>query len=258
LSSAGLLEALAAQLLAEPPSPGQRTPAELLALLEPVLKAAAHLLVIDNLESEIDLQEILPTLRRLVNPSKFLLTSRSSYFAATDLYHRVIPELDEATALALVRAEARLRNVTPMLTASDADLRPIYAAVGGNPLALKLVCGQLRHYGLATVLTDLRQARGPRIEELYTHIYYRAWTALNAKEQAVLLAMPLVADEGSELMLLQAMCQLPVAELYQALESLISLSLVEVRGDLHQRRYTIHSLTRTFLHEQVLQWQPMV
>jgi hypothetical protein len=29
---------------------------------------------------------------------------------------------------------------------------------------------------------------------------------------------------------------------------------VELRGDLRQRRYAIHSLTRTFLLEQVAKW----
>ena len=54
--------------------------------------------------------------------------------------------------------------------------------------------------------------------------------------------------------MLQAMCELPTAELRTALETLVSFNLVEVRGDLHERRYTIHSLTRAFLHEQVLRW----
>jgi hypothetical protein len=36
---------------------------------------------------------------------------------------------------------------------------------------------------------------------------------------------------------------------------LVRLNLVDVRGDLQQRRYSIHNLTRTFLHEQVLRWQ---
>jgi hypothetical protein len=36
---------------------------------------------------------------------------------------------------------------------------------------------------------------------------------------------------------------------------LVLLNLVDARGGLHERRYTIHSLTRTFLQEQVAKWK---
>ncbi|MFN8441902.1 MAG: NB-ARC domain-containing protein [Caldilineaceae bacterium] len=247
-----LLDGLAMQLLDEPTPNGRRTPAEILTLLESLLKRAAHLIVIDNLESELDLKELLPTLRRLANPSKFLITSRSSFFEASDLHHRVVPELEEAEALALLRAEAQLRNIPPVLAASDTELQPIYATVGGNPLALKLVCGQLRLYSLSTVLEDLYGARRQNIEELYRHIYWRAWNLLGVNAQSLLLAMPLVSEQGGDLALLKATCDLPEETLCKALEILIGLNLVEVRGDLHKRRYTIHSLTRTFLHDAVI------
>ena len=38
------------------------------------------------------------------------------------------------------------------------------------------------------------------------------------------------------------------------LDDLVKVNLVDARGDLYQRRYSIHALTRTFLHEQVLRW----
>jgi hypothetical protein len=33
------------------------------------------------------------------------------------------------------------------------------------------------------------------------------------------------------------------------------LNLVDVRGSFAEHHYSIHGLTRTFLHEQVLRWQ---
>ena len=44
-------------------------------------------------------------------------------------------------------------------------------------------------------------------------------------------------------------------ELRAGLAGLVRLNLVNVGGDLQRRRYSIHSLTRTFLHEQVARWQ---
>jgi hypothetical protein len=191
----------------------------------------------------------------LANPSKFLLTSRVSLFDEGDLAHWVAPELAEADALALLRQEAERRNIGALLTASPADLRPIYTTVGGNPLALKLVAGQLRVHPLAVVLADLTAARTRSVEALYSYIYRRIWELLDEPAQDLLLAMPLVSEGGGRWELLQTMVDLPPAELRAALETLVGFNLVEVRGDLHSRRYTIHSLTRTFLHEQVLQWQ---
>jgi hypothetical protein len=250
-----LIDALASQLLGEPAGSHRRTTAETVAQLERLLKADPYLLVIDNLESVNDLSHLLPILRRLANPSKFLLTTRVSLFDEGDLSHWVAPELTEADALALLRHEAERRNIPAILTATPTDLLPIYTTVGGNPLALKLVVGQLRIHPLAVVLADLTEARTRSVEALYTYIYRRTWELLDEPAQDLLLAMPLVSEGGGRWELLQTMVELPPADLRGALETLVSFNLVEVRGDLHTRRYTIHSLTRAFLQQQVLQWQ---
>ena len=39
-----------------------------------------------------------------------------------------------------------------------------------------------------------------------------------------------------------------------ALDRLVAQNLVDSQGGLHERRYTIHALTRTFLQKQVLKW----
>ncbi|MEZ4726915.1 MAG: NB-ARC domain-containing protein [Caldilineaceae bacterium] len=255
LTTHSLIDALAGQLLGEPTGSHRRTTAETVAQLERLLKADPYLLVIDNLESVSDLSHLLPILRRLANPSRFLLTTRVSLFEEGDLAHWVAPELTEADALALVRAEGERRNIPAILTATPADLLPIYTTVGGNPLALKLVAGQLRIHPLAVVLADLMEARTRSVEALYSYIYRRTWELLDEAAQDLLLAMPLVSEGGGRWELLQTMVDLPPAALRAALETLVSFNLVEVRGDLHTRRYTIHSLTRAFLQQQVLQWQ---
>ena len=50
------------------------------------------------------------------------------------------------------------------------------------------------------------------------------------------------------------MSQLNPSAVATALDLLVRLNLVESRGGLNERRYTIHSLTATFLLEQVLRW----
>jgi len=254
LTVQSLVEALHRQL-AGAAFTGQRSSEEALTALTQRLKSAPHLIVIDNLETVQDVEALLPTLRRLVNPSKILITTRYSLTDETDLYHTTMPELTREEALALVRQDATIRNIPQVLAASDVDLQPIFATVGGNPLALRLVTGQLRVHPLATVLDDLLGARGKQAEALYTFIYQHAWELLDENARAALIAMPLVSEQGGRFDLIAATCDLPPVELRAALERLVTLNLVDVRGDLHDCRYTIHSLTRAFLHEQVIQWQ---
>lgn len=45
------------------------------------------------------------------------------------------------------------------------------------------------------------------------------------------------------------------ARLVQALERLAVLSLVNVAGDLWQKRYNIHRLTETFILHELICWQ---
>lgn len=225
-----------------------------LSFLRARLKRTPHLIVIDNLETVADLEALAPALLTLANPTKFVLTSRKRLVDESGIYLYPVPELSECNALKLVRQEATLRNLPEVANAADADLRPIYATVGGNPLALLLVVGLTHVHSLSVVLRHLREARGLPAENLYTYVYRQAWDALDELHQQVLLAMPLTTVYGETLEFIAAICDLPPAVTADALHRLYTLNLVTAGGDLHQRRYAIHSLTRTFLHEQVARW----
>lgn len=251
LTADALVDALVGQLL---PGLELRPPTERLAALRSCLKEKAHVIVVDNLETVLDVSSLLPMLRDLANPTRFVLTSRQSLFEEADIFHYPIPELDEPNALAFVRWEAALRNLPALQLAADHDLQPIYDTVGGNPLALRLVVGLTHTHALDTVLADLTAARGTTIENLYLFIYRRAWEQLDDATRAAFLAMPLVSARGGTIDFLADVSDLDVSAVRAALERLVALNLVDSRGDLHTRRYTIHNLTRTFLQEQVARW----
>jgi hypothetical protein len=126
--------------------------------------------VIDNLETVTDYQALLPTLRELANPSKFLLTSRHSLRAHPDVFCLNLEELNQADTIRLIRYEAKVRGLSMLLNADDTQLQRIYEVVGGNPLALKLVIGQIAVLSLSQVLENLKQAQGKEIDALYTYI----------------------------------------------------------------------------------------
>jgi hypothetical protein len=252
LTAQALVEALVTQLMTGAAGVAPVAPARALQALEARLRGAPHLIVVDNLETVSDVESLLPLLLRLAGPSKFLLTSREAFQGQAGILHFAVPELDEAPALGLVRHEARQHGMPHVAAASDDELRPIYATVGGNPLALRLVTGQLHILPLAHVLDNLRDARGKRAEELYNFIYWSAWHRLPAVAQEVLTLMPLFAQDGADMAALRRANSLPDDELVDALTYLTRLSLVNVSGDLQARRYSIHRLTESFLLKEVI------
>ena len=251
LDTPTLVSSLLEQL--HPDLPLTTSPHEKLVALINLLKKAPYLIVIDNLETVSDYQTLLPLLRKLTNPSRFLITSRHSLQAYSDIHCFQVKALSQADTLAFLRHEAEVRLIPALATASEAQLESIYQVVGGNPLALKLVAGQTRLLPLSQILDNLKQARGKKVEALYTYIYWQAWHALDPISQQVLLLMPLAQD--GDLAQLTAVSQLDLDQLNEALEHLVSLSLVEVSGDLGEVYYRIHRLTESFLLTEVTKWQ---
>ncbi len=226
-----------------------------ISIIEAYLEESRHLVIIDNLETVVDIQALLPTLDRLANPTKFVMTSRTRWYNHPNLYHFVVPPLDEDNALKLIRQEARYGNIVGLDTCGDDELRPIYETAGGNPLALRLVAGQVHIHPLDTVLRNLTEARGETVENLYTFIYRQAWDNLNELGQRVFLIMPLICEAGIDFDYIAGASGIQVDDLRTSLHDLTKLSLVDVYGKPKERRYTIHNLTRTFLKDQVIKWQ---
>jgi len=177
----------------------------------------------------------------------------TSRYTAILLLCLTLAALNQADTFELIRYEAHLRGQTALVNATEAQLAGIYEVVGGNPLALKLVVGQTAFLPLSQVLDNLKTARGKSITDLYTFIYWQAWHILEDASQQTLLVMPM-AQEGTLPQLL-TLSRLEPAKLHQALAQLITLSLVQVKGDLEERRYFIHRLTETFLLTEAITWQ---
>lgn len=241
------------QLLPDVPHPALFAVAKALTPLIKYLRQSACLIVIDNLETVEEVDRLLPILRQMMNPTKFVLTSRKNFYAESEVAHFPVPELSPENSLRLIRREAAIRQSMHLQTATDNELRPIYQLVGGNPLALHLVAGQLHNHAIATVLEDLKQARGQNIEALYQYIYFNSWKLLDTNARRVFTFMPLATDLGGTLKQIETVTELPAKIVRTSLERLILFNLVQAIPQ--QERYTIHSLTRTFLLEQVIQWQ---
>ena len=235
---------------------GERlSPAMRQSRIHTLLKERPALIVIDNLEEAADVHELLPTLRYLANPSKFILTTRSRPDGQIAVFNYSMGELSVTAAAALVRHQAGCIGLPELVAASQADIERIYAVTGGNPLALKLVVGLADRFSLTDILHDLAHAQIQETDVMYHRMYERAWAALSPQAQALLQAMPLVSPAiGGDLSQLQAISELDQAALMPAVDELMRRNLLEARGDMWQRRYGIHRLTETFLNSVITGW----
>lgn len=212
------------------------------------LRERACLVVIDNLETVADYRSLLPALRKWQKPSKFLLTSRVRLLDEAGVYSVSQQELSLTDALELIRLEAERTGFSSLATAVDADLLPIYEAVGGNPLALKLIVGQLKFRSLPRVLHHFgTAAANDNREALFDYIYQEIWEGLGDTSKMALLALTQAGATGFTFEHLTAVSGLPEPDLDECLENLILLSLVDIGGNLTERRYRLHRLTELFL-----------
>ncbi len=209
------------------------------------LCSAPHLIVIDNLETVADFERLVPWLRRLARPTRFLLTSRRTVPALTDVRTVELSELDRAASLALIEHAARERGVDSV---NPAD---IYALTGGNPLAMLLVVSQMRVLPAATVLNHTRTGA---TEALYRFIYRNAWSALDEAGKELLLAIQRAGD-AADWLWLTTVLELDDGSLRRAMGQLTDLSLVQPQREEDAHTFAIHRLTSTFLRTEVLGWK---
>lgn len=229
-------------------------PQERLRRLRQALQTQPHLIIIDNVEAVSDTTHLLEHLSNLVNPSKFLITTRARPSGQYPVFALGVDELPEPEAHALVRQQARASGNPALAEALEEQLAAIYQMVGGNPLALKLVVNLAAVQPLPDILAGLATSRVGSIDNLYRHIYLKAWQALSEPARALLQAMPLVAGTGGGSEQLQHISGLTEDVFWVALEELTARALVEPRGTLTQRRYGIHRLTDTFLRIEIIHW----
>ncbi|MEM7028897.1 MAG: NB-ARC domain-containing protein [Chloroflexota bacterium] len=246
-----LVDQLLNQLHPQPPP--VTAPEAKLAALKELLESGPFFIVIDSLETMADYEALLPILRDVVNPNRILLTSRVSLNGQDDVHTTTLSALSKADTLNFLRHEAKIHHLPKLAEVAADQLARIYAVVGGNPLALKLVVGQLHRLPLSQVLENLQLAQGKAVDALYTYIYWQAWHSLDEISQQILLTMPLAQD--GDLKQLAAVTKLEIPPLRQALQQLTHHNLIGVDGGLEESRYYIHHLTETFLLNEVARWQ---
>jgi hypothetical protein len=219
-------------------------------VLRAALQHNPRLIVVDNLETAQDYQSIAQELWALTRPSKVLITSRhrlDRYDPATCIH---LGALDEAAAIAFIRFHAAERGIHALQEADQATVLSIHRATGGNPLAIKLVIGQVTGRPLHQVLEYLVEAKGST-EHLYRFIYQASWEMLSLPAKQVLLNMPHLSVCGGPWEAVAAASGLDGEALERAVDELVTLSLLDAGGGI-EKRYSIHQLTRNFVLSELV------
>jgi hypothetical protein len=246
-----LLNALAQRLW---PGTPQDTESGILAKAREIFTDQPHLIIIDNLETAETTTFLVEKVRNWTKPTKFLFTTRARPTGQTSVYYHSLDELSMADAAALLYHQAEVIGLDDLASAGKEDIEAIYSVTGGNPLALKLVVSLAAVLPLPQVLKDIARSRPGPIEELYRHIYWESWRSLGENAQSLLQAMPLVAEAGALPEQMRAISDLLDKDFWPAVSELISRSLLEIKGTIHERRYGIHRLTETFLRTEIIGW----
>jgi len=248
----GIIESLCVQLQVEHyqklPPQQRRT-----ALLQRV-NSVPCLIVLDNLEDIPDKHKLMPFLHSLTKPSKVLVTSRHTLPSDPEITHVHLAHLSKDNTINFLYHLIQMNGSPHPSSVSDDRLDQIYDYTGGHPLALRLVASQVNVLSLPDVLQNLSRMPDDETDQFYGFIYQNSWEMLEPNSQKLLALMPLVESASSEQ--LAAITELSRAELNTALRELVRMSLVEVSGDLDERRYFVFRLTETFLLKDSFAWQP--
>jgi hypothetical protein len=220
-----------------------------------LLRSRPYLVVLDHLELIMDCGPLPDWLWTMGNPSKFLLTSRHWLASDVGLRVLVLDPLSDEDSLALIRHEARLRGLRDVVDAPDDALHPVLGVTGGNPLALKLVVGQLATLPLSQVLAALQSAR-PGADPFYRHLYRTSWELLSPPARQLLVRMAPLPESGGAWDDVAATSGLSDAALRAALAELTAHSLIQVAG-LERKVYCLHPLTRHFVASLAARQEPV-
>lgn len=212
--------------------------------VEDALRGRRVLVVLDNFETVAD-PALLPWLLKLPEPSKAVLTTREYRREFRQgAWHVELRGMTEPEARDFVAQRLLMLRLGPAALTDD-EMGHLIALTGGNPKAMELALGGLKHARrlIADVLDDLASARGEPFDELIE----RSWSGLDESSRRVLLAATLFAPNADRDALAAAADVRPAA-MGRAVERLADLALLDVlQTEAHRRpRFALHPLVRSF------------
>lgn len=220
------------------------------------LREKKLLVVLDNAETS-QMDEILPKLAKMLNPSRALLTSR----VETKLPYlglKNVPGLEKRWSYELLQDEAKFDNISALLNASERNLERIYELSCGAPLALHFIVGRVLYdRDLEPVLSALEKASG-EVENFYKFSLETAWQRLSDPAKNILRYIGQQADAGVTSDELLGTKKIEKSDWPTARRELKQWHLIEYVTDVQGNdRYDLHPWLRRSLRSGLVDnWEP--
>lgn len=220
--------------------------------VDQLLKRQRVMVVLDNLETVSD-AALLSWLTVLPEPSKALVTSRELRRVLRNAWLVEVRGMGEDEARQLIAQRLRALRLDRLIP-DPAALDPLSRLTGGNPKALELAVGLIKHErrSPAQIVADLEAARG----ELFDDLFRRAWALLEEPARRLLMALTFFPASASG-PALQASAGVGAGSgpggFDAAADRLCELALVDAQvADLERPpRYSLHPLVRAFAAAQL-------
>lgn len=223
----------------------QLEPSEKRATVDRLLRSHRSLVIVDNFETVSDIR-LADFLQRVPPPSKAIITTRERQLRR--LWDVPLYGLSEREALQKIRDYSYSLSLRGMAGADEASLQPLVAMTQGNPKALEMALGYLKHKGMALdeVVRSLTEAN-QNVEELFHDLFARSWGLLSPEGRHLLMVMPFFADSTSR-EALEAASQVHGWYLRMGISQLLEMSLLETNEELLEarQRYAAHPLVLAF------------
>ncbi|MBI4663460.1 MAG: SIR2 family protein [Verrucomicrobia bacterium] len=214
-------------------------------------KALPCLIVVDNFESIAD-----PAIANFVNGklpadcAALITSSERVDIGGEGVKVIAIEELTEAETRELFRRRTLDSGLGEV---SDADFQALFKLVGGRPLAVDLVVGQMR--GNDQELRWILEEFGSGTGDVFQKLMSQSWNSLSDTGRVVLSGACLFATDASE-PALSRMCGLPTRTFREGIQKLRQRYLLR---HVHTReseddgvlRYGVHPLTREFVRQKL-------
>jgi tetratricopeptide (TPR) repeat protein len=211
--------------------------------VDQLLRRQRVLLVIDNFETITD-GALLSWLLRLLEPSKALVTSREYSAEFRSCWPVDLRGMSKTEASEFMLNQLHFLRLEDMVS-DPAELEPLSEVTGGNPKAIMLALGYLKHSQrpLEEVVNEIYAGRGNLFDDLFT----RAWQLLDDPARRLLMAMTLFQVNASK----EALSEVSAVQGYaldRAAVRLGEISMLDMSRPNIQSppRYSLHPLVRAF------------
>src|SRR5512139_302402 len=219
--------------------------------IDQLLRRQRVLLVIDNFETITD-SALLTWLLRLPEPSKALVTSREYSPEFRSCWPVDLRGMSKEEANEFMLHQLRFLRLEDLIS-DPAELAPLSEVTGGNPKAIMLALGYLKHSQrpLDDIVNEIYAGRGNLFDDLFT----RAWQLLDDSARRVLMAMTLFQVNASK----HALSEVSAVQGYafdRAAEHLGEISLLDMSRPNIQTapRYSLHPLVRAFARAKLSEY----